>query len=210
MAAIDFKKLMAEELAKAKAKAFGKNKDNINEEKKERIDSINDINNNENLKEFMDKHLHFDELFVGFDSIKHKLANTNSAYYIPNFLSESYSNYLLSLIYSAPSFCWTKLKRRKLQCWGGKANINNLNKFEIEKLPIWCSQLFNKLNIFGNINYGYNNNNNNLKFSANHILINEYLFGEGILSHRDGPLYFPRVIIISLISSLCINFYLKP
>jgi len=31
----------------------------------------------------------------------------------------------------------------------------------------------------------------------NHVLINEYQPGQGIMPHKDGPLYLPRVAIVS-------------
>lgn len=41
----------------------------------------------------------------------------------------------------------------------------------------------------------------------NHVLVNEYKPGEGILPHEDGPLYFPVVTNITLNSSTVIDFY---
>lgn len=114
-----------------------------------------------------------------------------------------FEQYLLKLINSAPKSCWTSLKRRKLQCWGGRADENDLNKFNIEPLPLWGEQICKKLVIDSNI---FKSNYN----EPNHILINEYNLGQGIMAHKDGPLYFGRVVIISLISTLCINFYNKP
>ena len=32
----------------------------------------------------------------------------------------------------------------------------------------------------------------------NHVLVNAYLPGQGIMPHQDGPLYYPGVCIISL------------
>ncbi|XP_054928462.2 alpha-ketoglutarate-dependent dioxygenase alkB homolog 6 isoform X2 [Dermacentor andersoni] len=43
----------------------------------------------------------------------------------------------------------------------------------------------------------------------NHVLVNEYKPGEGILPHEDGPLYYPVVTNITLNSSTVIDFY-KP
>jgi len=40
----------------------------------------------------------------------------------------------------------------------------------------------------------------------NHVLINEYQPGQGIMHHTDGPLYTPFVLIISLESSVLITF----
>jgi alkylated DNA repair protein alkB family protein 6 len=40
----------------------------------------------------------------------------------------------------------------------------------------------------------------------NHLLINRYERDEGILPHKDGPLYYPRVAIITLNGSARIDF----
>lgn len=42
-----------------------------------------------------------------------------------------------------------------------------------------------------------------------HVLINKYEPGEGILAHKDGPLYQPFVCILSLGSSAILNFSRK-
>ena len=34
--------------------------------------------------------------------------------------------------------------------------------------------------------------------APNHVLLNAYLPGQGILPHQDGPLYHPGVCIVSL------------
>eukprot|EP01084_Bolivina_argentea_P176794 305881_1 len=136
MAAIDFKKLMAQELAKAKAKAFS----NANS-----TQIKSDSNDNNDLKQFMHTRLNLDESFATFNPSIHHLPNTKSAYYIPNFLSKESEKHVLSLIYSAPKSCWIRLKRRTLQCWGGKADPNNLNKFNIETLPVWGQDLCDKV-----------------------------------------------------------------
>eukprot|EP00850_Spirogloea_muscicola_P017948 SM000159S01779 [mRNA] locus=s159:106179:108257:- [translate_table: standard] len=39
---------------------------------------------------------------------------------------------------------------------------------------------------------------NELVSPINHILINEYAPGQGIMRHQDGPLYYPVVLILSL------------
>lgn len=41
----------------------------------------------------------------------------------------------------------------------------------------------------------------------NHVLINEYLSGQGIMPHKDGPAYFPMVCTISLGTALCLDLY---
>lgn len=42
----------------------------------------------------------------------------------------------------------------------------------------------------------------------NHVLVNEYKPGEGILPHEDGPLYYPVVTNITLNSHTVLDFYL--
>ena len=41
----------------------------------------------------------------------------------------------------------------------------------------------------------------------NHVLINEYLPGQGISPHLDGNLFYPTIATISLGSHTVLNFY---
>ena len=43
--------------------------------------------------------------------------------------------------------------------------------------------------------------------AANHVLLNEYLPGQGIMPHLDGPLFYPTISTISLGSTTLLNFY---
>ncbi len=45
--------------------------------------------------------------------------------------------------------------------------------------------------------------------APNHVLINSYAPGEGILPHTDGPLYHPGVCILSLGAPAVIRFWRK-
>ena len=42
---------------------------------------------------------------------------------------------------------------------------------------------------------------------ANHVLLNEYLAGQGIMAHLDGPMFHPTISTISLGSHAVIKFY---
>ena len=42
---------------------------------------------------------------------------------------------------------------------------------------------------------------------CNHILLNEYYPGEGIMPHTDGSAYYPIVSNISLNSQIVLNFW---
>ncbi|XP_008573882.1 PREDICTED: alpha-ketoglutarate-dependent dioxygenase alkB homolog 6 isoform X2 [Galeopterus variegatus] len=66
-----------------------------------------------------------------------------------------------------------------------------------ERLPPWLQRYVDKvsdLSLFGGL-------------PANHVLVNQYLPGEGIMPHEDGPLYYPTVTTISLGSHTMLDFY---
>lgn len=41
----------------------------------------------------------------------------------------------------------------------------------------------------------------------NHVLVNEYLPGQGIMAHLDGSLFYPTITTISVGSHIVLNFY---
>lgn len=45
------------------------------------------------------------------------------------------------------------------------------------------------------------------KVKANHVLVNEYLPGQGIMAHTDGPLFYPVITTISLGSHTILRFH---
>ncbi|GAB6029283.1 Alpha-ketoglutarate-dependent dioxygenase alkB 6 [Chamberlinius hualienensis] len=118
------------------------------------------------------------------------------AYYIPNFVSEAEEKMLLKEIYSVPKPKWKQLSNRRLQNWGGLPHPKGML---VETVPQWLQTWVDKvsaLNVFdGKI--------------PNHVLINEYLAGQGIMPHTDGPLFYPTISTINLGSHTVLNFY-KP
>nr|XP_033810084.1 alpha-ketoglutarate-dependent dioxygenase alkB homolog 6-like [Geotrypetes seraphini] len=66
-----------------------------------------------------------------------------------------------------------------------------------EKLPDWLQMYAERISSYGV--FGGN--------IANHVLVNEYRPGEGIMPHEDGPMYFPTVTTISLGSHTLLDFY---
>ena len=91
----------------------------------------------------------------------------NTVYYIPDFITTEEESQLIKNIYASPKPKWTQLKNRRLQNWGGLPKSDGML---VETIPEWlnayCKKIFN------------------LKFfddkMPNHILINEYLPGQGI------------------------------
>jgi alkylated DNA repair protein alkB family protein 6 len=66
-----------------------------------------------------------------------------------------------------------------------------------EDLPEWlerCCKKIAELGVFGSD-------------QPNHVLVNEYTPGQGIMPHEDGPLYTPVVTTISLGSTALLDFY---
>lgn len=90
----------------------------------------------------------------------------DTAYYIPNFISADEEKGLLKNVYESPKPKWTQLKNRRLQNWGGIPNVKGMIA---ELIPHWLGSYCEKIAGLG-------------VFEAckpNHILINEYLSGQG-------------------------------
>lgn len=129
---------------------------------------------------------------------QHRVLNCpDTAYYIPNFISESEEEYLLEKVNDAPKPKWVQLKNRRLQNWGGIPN--GTKGMLAEPIPSWLDTYCDKLANLGLFE----------QFKPNHILVNEYLAGQGIMPHEDGPFYHPTVTTISLGSYTYLDFY-KP
>ncbi|XP_065353079.1 alpha-ketoglutarate-dependent dioxygenase alkB homolog 6 [Cloeon dipterum] len=134
---------------------------------------------------------------VDFDLQKFRVAEAPcTIYYIPEFISEYEEQMLIKNILNAPKPKWTQLKRRRLQNWGGLPHPKGMIA---EIMPQWLSSSVEKvaqLEVFGDN-------------KPNHVLINEYLPGQGIMAHTDGPLFYPTVTTISCGSHTVLEFF-KP
>lgn len=119
-----------------------------------------------------------------------------TVYYIPDFLSEQEETYLQQQVYKSPKPKWTQLSGRRLQNWGGLPHPKGMLA---ETIPDWLQTYCQKISSLGA--FGGN--------AANHVLVNEYKPGEGIMPHEDGPLYHPTVTTLSLGSHTLLDFY-KP
>ncbi|XHF97913.1 hypothetical protein AWENTII_001488 [Aspergillus wentii] len=108
------------------------------------------------------------------------------AYYISDFLTEEEEGFLLHKITSAPLPRWTHLSHRRLQTW--PSALTKSNTLIDSPLPSWLvsptiAPRFDALGIFANAPHG----------RPNHVLINEYQPGQGIMPHEDGAAYHPLV-----------------
>jgi len=117
--------------------------------------------------------------------------------YVPDFLSEEEEKALLSNVYDAPASRWVTLKNRRLQSWGGYPSESI--GITPEPLPPWLRMLCRQLEICGAFgatssepsakNTGSKVHSpgvpgNSAGFKANHVLVNEYRPGQGILAHQ--------------------------
>ena len=116
--------------------------------------------------------------------------------YCPSFVTRSEARAIVDMVYAVPrsNSRWVQLRGRALQCWGGTPPEPRRTElapkpFEAEPLPEWLARLCDSLAECG-------------VFPAaappNHVLINEYHAGEGILPHTDGPAYDARTATLSL------------
>ncbi|KFM74967.1 putative alpha-ketoglutarate-dependent dioxygenase ABH6, partial [Stegodyphus mimosarum] len=120
----------------------------------------------------------------------------DSAYYIPHFITPAEESYLLEKVYASPKPKWKILSNRRLQNWGGLPHPKGMIE---EELPEWLKDYTKKvkdLDIFEDK-------------VPNHVLVNEYLPGQGIMPHEDGPLFYPTIATINLGSHTILDYYEK-
>lgn len=115
--------------------------------------------------------------------------------YAEEFLTAAEAETLTNAIDSVSASNWAVLTRRRLLNLGG---IPHPCGSWAEPLPgkitdLVCQRLQSS-GLFGTM-------------SPNQILLNEYLDGEGIDPHKDGPLFEPIACIVSLGGDAVLNFY---
>lgn len=134
--------------------------------------------------------------------------------YIPDFIDADYADFLLRRVYACPGPKWTTLRNRRLQLWGcqylqnAKPTGNSLvhdgsREPEVkpmiqEPLPEWLASLGSRISDFA-----VKQNPNDF---FNQVLINEYLPGQGILPHTDGPAFEPFICTVNLGGPVLLDF----
>lgn len=173
----------------------------VKEEKKQGIQK-DDVKGKENsgvgnnLNELEKSYLNSRDFRINDDLSRFKVSDIDTVYYIPNYITAQDEEYLLGQIYSQPKERWSQLQysNRRLQKWGGEVTKNGLENVEV--LPPWLekiSEMLSKEKITSK--------------KTNHVLLNEYQPGVGIMPHTDGPLYHPYVVILSLGSQTVFEFF---
>ncbi|KAF2816965.1 uncharacterized protein BDZ99DRAFT_373947 [Mytilinidion resinicola] len=122
-----------------------------------------------------------------------------SFYYIPSFISPEEEASLLSKI---PPNRWTNLTHRRLQAVA--STLTKSNTLLAAPLPSYLLDpivtRFTTLGIFAHTPHK----------APNHVLVNEYKPGEGIMAHEDGPAYAPVVATVSLGGAVMLESAVNP
>ncbi|XP_065084898.1 alpha-ketoglutarate-dependent dioxygenase alkB homolog 6 [Ochlerotatus camptorhynchus] len=119
-----------------------------------------------------------------------------SVYYIPDFITPQEESYLLSQVDKTPKPRWTQLSRRRLINYGGVPHPKGMIA---EPMPSWLQSYVDKIN---QLNGVFEDGK-----KANHVLVNEYLSGQGIMPHSVGPLFHPTITTISCGSHTVLEFH---
>jgi alkylated DNA repair dioxygenase AlkB len=135
--------------------------------------------------------------FISVELSTYRVGTIPTAYYIPNWITDEDEHALLGVVSRCPTDKWVQLKTRRLQNHGGIVRAGMVS----EPLPPWLQVVCSRL---------VDNGLFPAEFPPNHVLINEYLPGQGIMAHKDGPLYLNWAVILSLGSGADFEFLLHP
>lgn len=102
---------------------------------------------------------------------------------IPDFVSAADESVILKYCY-APHAKWQEVRDRRLQCFGGDPVAGAVR----EQLPEWLQKVARLVETAEDL----------VDFSIDHVLLNEYHVGDGIMAHTDGPSYHPMVACLCL------------
>ena len=126
------------------------------------------------------------------DRARHRVPNTPpdaTAYLLRDWCTSSEEEYLLGRVYhggASGKKKWTEVSGRRLQNLGGVVHPKGLIP---TPMPEWLAT------VAANVRASAGDL---LPAPINHVLVNEYQPGDGILPHQDGDAYYPAVAIVSL------------
>eukprot|EP00049_Salpingoeca_infusionum_P021707 m.4244 g.4244 ORF g.4244 m.4244 type:complete len:338 (-) comp4441_c0_seq1:187-1200(-) len=170
---------------------------------------------------------------------QYKVPSLDRVFYIPNFVTQDQADEILQHLDGAAKPKWVQLLNRRLQNWGGhpteKGMVSQplpawLAKYTDKVSALGIYQMEDDCDGAGGKEQGSSSSQSSVtadlasastassrsaqgkptkQRKANHVLINEYLPGQGIMPHEDGPIYYPTIATISLGSHTVLNFYEK-
>ncbi|KAF9484193.1 hypothetical protein BDN70DRAFT_872893 [Pholiota conissans] len=131
----------------------------------------------------------------------YRVLENHDVFYFPNFVTSEEEEYITRKINESPQPQWKKLANRRLQIWGG--DITAKGTLVAQSLPVFINKYpdiisrIKATGAFGNAPHKM----------PNHVIMNEYLPGQGIMPHEDGPQYYPVVATLSLGSHAVFHYY---
>ncbi|KAK0200739.1 hypothetical protein DFS33DRAFT_1072244 [Desarmillaria ectypa] len=141
---------------------------------------------------------------MSVDLQKYSVRECDGLYYVPDFVTEEEETYLVRKIKESPQQKWKQLANRRLQLLGGE--ITPKNVLVSQPLPSIVNKLVLSPDIISRLR-GTGAFKSSPHGEPNHIILNEYLPGQGIMPHEDGPAYHPIVATISLGSHAVFHYY---
>lgn len=127
----------------------------------------------------------------------------DAAYYVPNFVDDLEEQHLLTQIRKTPISRWTQLSRRRLLSLPSTLAGPARDTLLAASLPAYLENpllpRFVALGLFADSPHR----------APNHVLVNEYEPGQGIMPHEDGPAYYPITATVSLGSHTVLEVYRK-
>ncbi|KAF8588035.1 hypothetical protein K439DRAFT_1336264, partial [Ramaria rubella] len=125
----------------------------------------------------------------------------DEVFYISEFVSEEEEVYLQRKISDSSHVKWKTLPNRR--CMRVCGDLTTSNVLIPQKLPTFITEypdIIKRLRdtgLFACSKHG----------EPNHIIVNEYEPGQGIMPHEDGPSYHPVVATLSLGSHAVFNYH---
>jgi alkylated DNA repair protein alkB family protein 6 len=106
----------------------------------------------------------------------------------PEFITSAEETFILQNVYDHQQANWQTVRNRRLQCFGGDPVPGAARA----QLPSWLQRVSSFIEQSAVIDY-----------HIDHVLLNEYQQGQGILPHTDGPSYYPKVACLSIGDAKC-------
>ena len=125
-----------------------------------------------------------------------------SCYYIPSFINPAEEEQIIKDIRKVPDPRWTVLTHRRLLSLPSTLTGPARDTLLDAPLPSYLKSIVVRLKESGY----FKDSTHQL---PNHVLVNEYKPGEGIMPHEDGPAYAPITATVSLGSHTVLEIYKK-
>lgn len=128
---------------------------------------------------------------------RYRVGELDSVYYIPDVLSAAEEAVVELQLRESPEAMWSQMAGRRVQECGSSLAPSGAGLL-VESLPPWMRIVCDRLVALGAFPAA---------MRPNSVALNEYRKHEGIAAHADGPIYAPRVAILSLFSPAVMRFY---